>query len=403
VKYPNKLNSEACEHLLKTNILPFWIDKMVDHDRGGFYGRIDGHNRLHQDAPKGIILNSRILWTFSSVARQLNDPDLRKTADRAYHYILDNFIDTENGGVFWMLDASGNPVETKKQVYAQAFTIYALSEYYRLSRIEASLDLAKSLFEVVEKYSFDKNQNGYLEAFDAKWSLLEDLRLSDKDANEAKTMNTHLHVLEAYTNLFRVWRNDQLSTQLKNLIQLFLDRFIDKDGHFHLFFDENWKLKSDIFSFGHDIEGGWLLYDAALVLGEQELMDQCKAAAIQLTDAALEGMDTDHGLMNEGESSGVIDSDKHWWPQAEALVGLINTYQLTGNSKYFDLAQGNWDFILTNLIDPVGEWYWMVDKVGVVNKEEDKAGPWKCPYHNGRAMVELIARLRILENQRVEI
>lgn len=388
-----KLIAENCRILLEKNILPFWIHRMIDETNGGFYGRIDGNNVLHADADKGIILNTRILWTFSAAYRQLKNPDYLNAAARAFEYLTSHFLDQEEGGVYWMLNAKGEPVDTKKQVYAQAFAIYALSEFYKVVKDPKVLDLARSLYEVTEKYSFDKEQNGYLEAFNKQWQLLADLRLSEKDANEAKTMNTHLHVLEAYTNLLRVWPNDDLRERLDNLITLFLNRFISEGGHFHLFFDENWKLKSQTYSYGHDIEGGWLLVEAAEVSGNEELLKQCKKAAIVLTDAALEGMDEDGGLMNEGDIRGVEDTDKHWWPQAEALVGLVNVYQLTGNSAYLQKADDTWRFINTRLVDTEGEWHWMVHRDGSINRVEDKAGPWKCPYHNGRAMLELMERL----------
>lgn len=366
---------------------------MVDEENGGFYGRIDGNNVLHPDADKGIILNARILWTFSAAYQQVKKPEYLNTAARAFEYITSHFLDAENDGVYWMVNAKGEVKDSKKQVYAQAFSIYALAEFYKVSKDEKVLELAISLYRVTEKYSFDRERNGYLEAFDKNWNLLSDLRLSDKDANEAKTMNTHLHVLEAYTNLYRVWKNEGLKNQLENLIGLFQEKFIDKSGHFHLFFDEEWNLKSKTYSYGHDIEGGWLLLEAAEVCENEELIASCKKDAIALTNGALEGMDEDGGLMNEGDLHGVEDTDKHWWPQAEALVGLVNAFEISGVEIYLRHAEKNWEFIENNLIDTDGEWHWMVNREGTVNQNEDKAGPWKCPYHNGRAMLELMGRL----------
>jgi cellobiose epimerase len=374
---------------LRNNILPYWSNRMVDNQFGGFYGRRDGLDVLDEFADKGIILNTRILWTFSQAAKQIS-PAYLPWAERAYAYLRLYFFDKEKGGVYWMLDYSGKPVGTKKQIYAQAFAIYALSEFYLASNENESLNLAIDLFRLIEKHSFDVKYNGYLEAFDRDWNLLEDLRLSDKDANEKKTMNTHLHVLEAYINLFRCWPDAQLGQQLKNLIVVFRDRIVNKNFHFDLFFDEQWNIKSTEISYGHDIEGSWLLYEAAEVLADQMLVKELQELSIQMVDTAIkQGLDSDGGLMNEAN-----DRDKHWWPQAEALVGFVNAWQLTGKDFYFHNTLKVWEFIQNKMIDRKnGEWYWRVNREGVVNFSEDKAGPWKCPYHNGRAMLELLKRL----------
>lgn len=378
-----------CLTELQDNILPYWRDKMIDHQNGGFYGRRDGFDKLDEYADKGVILNTRILWTFSHAAHRFSK-EYNGLATRAYEFLIDRFVDHEKGGVYWMLDYKGIPVNTKKQVYAQAFAIYALAEYYLLSGNESSLKHAIGLFHNIERYSFDGRDNGYLEAFDRDWKLLEDLRLSDKDANEKKTMNTHLHVLEAYTNLYRCWRDNRLLTQLKNLIGLFNRRIITSDHHFGLFFDDKWNSRSAAISYGHDIEGSWLLYEAAIVSEDEGLIRETGEMAIRMVDAAIrEGLDDDGGLRNESH-----DPNKDWWPQAESLVGLVNAWQITRSPAYLATAEKVWGFIRKHIIDPKnGEWFWGVNHSGEVNWREDKAGPWKCPYHNARAMLELAERL----------
>ncbi len=270
------LRKEMAEDLTQ-NILPYWMNKMVDEQHGGFYGRRDGHDVLDAKADKGIILNTRILWTFSNAINTLSKDDsieksvidtYRKTADRAYDFIVRYFLDSEKEGVYWMVSFDGKPVNTKKQIYAQAFCIYAMSEYYLATQKKEARDLAIELFNLVEQHSFDTIDNGYFEAFDRHWNLLEDLRLSEKDANEKKTMNTHLHVLEAYTNLYCCWKDEKLHHQLHNLILVFCDQIIDTEFHFQLFFDEHWNIKNHPISYGHDVEGSWLLYEAAEVLGD---------------------------------------------------------------------------------------------------------------------------------------
>lgn len=381
--------------VLKENILPFWMDKMVDDEQGGFIGQIDGLGQRNVQADKSIILNTRILWTFSAVYQQLKEDRYKHMADRAFDYLLENFVDGQYGGVYWMLDAQGQVKDSKKQVYAQAFMIYALSEYYKISKEEKALSLSKTLFGLIEKHSLDKENNGYLEAFDQQWRLLEDLRLSDKDANEKKTMNTHLHVLEAYTNLYRLWKDDVLKEALKNLIEVFMERFIDDRGHFLLFFDEAWISKSNKISYGHDIEGSWLLYEAAEVLGEEGLLEKVKIASLKMADVFIQkGISPEHAVYNESED-GVYEEEFHWWPQAEAMVGLVNAWQLTGKAIYLEKTAKIWAFTKERIIDwENGEWYWGISKDGKILTHEDKAGPWKCPYHNGRALLEVMERLK---------
>ncbi|MFM9075343.1 MAG: AGE family epimerase/isomerase [Bacteroidota bacterium] len=388
---------------LLSNILPYWMDNMQDETAGGFLGRRDGYDRVDLQAGKAIILNTRILWTYSEASRilahhgfaeqELTDR-CRAMAERAYQYITTNFFDADHGGVYWMLHPDGSPAETKKQVYAQAFCIYALVAYYRLTGDRQALESAEVLFCLIEQHSYDPQFGGYLEAFDRSWNLLEDLRLSEKDANEKKTMNTHLHVLEAYTSLYRVWKNPLLAQRLKELVRLFLDRIVNADFHFRLFFDEQWNERPHPVSYGHDIEGSWLIYEAALVTGDQTLISESAAVAVAMASRAIEeGLDTDGGLMNEGEHGTVTDTDKHWWPQSEAIVGCVNAWQLTGEPKWMDAAHQVWNFIDKHLIDrEAGEWHWRVDRDGQVCRDEDKAGPWKCPYHNGRAALEVLER-----------
>ena len=389
-----QLRGEVREELT-TNILPYWSTRAQDPVQGGFIGRIDGSDIPHPDAPKGSVLNGRILWTFSAAYRRLKDPAYRAIADRAQDYILKHFVDRDAGGVFWMLDASGRPLETKKQVYAQAFVLYGLAEHFRATGTEASCDMAVQLFELLEKHSFDPLDDGYFEAYDRNWCLLDDLRLSDRDANEKKTMNTHLHVLEAYSNLFRVWPDERLQRQLRNLVQIFLRRFLGEQDHFHLFFDEKWQLRSSIRSYGHDIEGSWLLCEAAELVNDPELLEEVRSRAVLMAESVMqEGLDPEGGLIYERLEDGTMNTDRHWWPQAEAIVGFINAWQISQNLAFAEAALRIWDFTKENLIDRKnGEWFWLADREGRPNREEDKAGPWKCPYHNGRACMELMDRL----------
>lgn len=377
------------------SILEWWQETMPDQEYGGFYGRVDGEDNLYPTADKSIILNTRILWAFSAGARVIGLNNFRALADRAYQYISDYFWDPVSGGVYWMLDYQGNPVQDKKQVYAQAFAIYAFTEYYRLTANEEALQKAQMLFQLLEKHSLDKMRRGYLEAFGRDWQPIADLRLSDKDANEAKTMNTHLHVLEAYTNLHRVAPSTATGAALKSLILLFLEKFLNnRTGHLNLFFDEDWNLKSEEVSFGHDIEASWLLCEAAEVLGNPSLLKKVRNAAILISEVCLkEGIDAnDGGMYNSAHADlSIADANKDWWPQAEAAVGFMNAWKISGEDRFLLAAERSWAFIMQYLRDPVGgEWYWAWTIDSKPDTMNDKAGPWKCPYHNSRACMEIM-------------
>ncbi len=387
-----ELKRKAIE-LLINNILPFWDKHMPDGKYGGFHGRIDGHNNIIPGAPKGGILNARILWTFSAVYNSLGDSSMLNRASMAADYILNHFFDNVNGGTWWSLTYKGKPHEKKKQIYSQAYFIYALSEYYRASGDETYLKKAIELQRLIEKYAYDKENGGYFEAFSHDWQGIYDQRLSAKDVNEKKSMNTHLHVLEAYSNLYSVWPDESLRKQIHGLVEIFTDRIIDKTiGHLNLFFDERWKVKSDIISYGHDIETSWLLCEAAMVLEDKQLYDSLVPVSLMMVDAALEGLQEDGSLIYERSTRGLYtDTDRHWWVQAEAVVGFINAWKLKGKEKYLELAHGCFNYITENLVDKEhGEWHWSIRSDGTVNREDDKAGFWKCPYHNGRMCLEIM-------------
>ena len=390
----NQLRNEMRSEL-ENNILPFWMNKMEDNEQGGFYGEITGDDELRPEASKGAILNARILWTFSAAYRLLKKPEYLKTATRAKRYLIDRFYDPEYGGIYWELDYKGNPLDTKKQIYAIGFAIYGLSEYARATGDAEALEYAQRLFEVIEQHSFDPVQNGYLEALTRDWQPIEDMRLSDKDENEKKTMNTHLHILEPYTNLYRVWKDERLERQLRNLIDVFITRILDpQTGHLNLFFEEDWTNKYRIYSYGHDIEASWLIHEAALVLGDETVLKRIEPLIVRIAQAADEGLNPDGSMIYENFlDKQKIDRELHWWVQAENVVGHINLYQHFEDESALDIAARCWEFIKAKLIDhEQGEWHWSILPDGTVNRKDDKAGFWKCPYHNGRMCMEVIER-----------
>ncbi|MFV8343943.1 AGE family epimerase/isomerase [Flavobacterium sp. XS2P39] len=394
-----QLQSELTAEL--DSILGYWSKCTIDSENEGFIGQIDHNDQINPKAEKGSVLNARILWTFSSAYKLTKDEHHKKIAKRAFDYIISHFYDTEFGGIFWSLHFDGTPKDTKNQIYAIAFVIYGMTEYYAVSKDEKALEVAIALYKKIQEHSYDSIHKGYLEAFTRDWKNIDDLRLSDKDANEKKTMNTHLHIVEAYANLYKVWKNDTLQKDIIELLHVIDTHFINEEtGHLSLFFDENWMEKPDVISYGHDIEAAWLLLQCAEISQDVALIARYTKHAIQLTDVTREGIDADGGLWYELDpKSNELIAEKHWWPQAELMIGFFNTYELTGDKTYLNVVLKNWDFIKTYILDiKNGEWYWGIN-ADYSLIEKDKAGFWKCPYHNGRACIEIINRIKTIKNE----
>ena len=383
------LQTELHNELI-TNILPYWMSKTVDHEYGGFYGRIDGHEQLHQQANKGVILNARILWTFSAAYRTEKKPQYLEMAERAFSYLKDFFIDKEYGGVYWELNYKGEPVNTRKQIYAQGFALYGFSEFHRATGNAEALNLSKEFFYLIEKHAYDTVNGGYIEALQRDWKPIDDMRLSERDANEEKSMNTHLHILEPYTNLLHIWDNPSLVKAQERLIHTFIDHIIHpQTKHLILFFDREWNSAYNIVSYGHDIEASWLLYEAADILGDKELLEKVKKIAIEIVEASYEGLQVDGSMIYESDGNHT-DYDRHWWIQAETIVGSFYAYMLTRNEKYLHVAQKCWEYVKNHIIDKEnGEWVWSAYPDGSKNRTDDKIGFWKCPYHNARMAMEV--------------
>ncbi len=376
--------------------MPFWLKYSIDEEYGGFCGQITNDLQVDPLARKGLILNARILWTFAKAFEVYRDDLYLRTARRAYDYLLQHFWDPEHGGVYWMVDHRGNAIETKKRIYGQAFAIYALSQYVSASNDQAALEKAIALHQLVEQRSHDPAHGGYFETYERDWTLSQEQRLSEVDMNESKSMNTHLHMLEAYTNLLTQWDDPCLHKRLHELARIFLDRIIDpQTHHFRMFFDDEWHDRSDRISFGHDIEGSWLLCEAAEILGDGGVLKEARDQAVKMAQAVYEqAIDTDGGLFYEGRDSEILDSDKHWWPQAEAVVGFLNAYQLSGKAHFLKASERSWAFIENCIVDHhKGEWYSKVSRDGVPSNDKYKVDAWKCPYHNSRVCFEVMARL----------
>jgi cellobiose epimerase len=384
---------------LRTNILPFWMKHTVDRERGGFFGEVRADLTPVRDAERGSLLSCRILWTFSAAYRRYGNPEYLDTARWAYEDLVKRFWDPTNGGIYWSASADGVPLRTRKQIYGQAFAIYAFTEFHRATGQAEPLERAIQIFRLIEKYCRDRAEDGYFEAYTKDWKLEEDVRLSDIDLNEPKSQNTHLHVMEGYTNLLRVWRDPQLIEAQQSLVQVMIERILDpRTHHLGLFFSEDWKPRTNRVSFGHDIEAAWLLHEAAGVLGDPELLQRIRRIALEIARVTLgQGVDNDGALLYEADPDGITIDIKEWWPQAEAAVGFLDAYQIGGDPKYLTTSLRLWDFIEQHLVDrDRGEWYRCVNRDHSVPPDQSKASFWKCPYHNGRACMELADRLKSL-------
>ena len=415
---------QEMQDVLQDNILRFWLDKMQDQEHGGFYGRIDGSGVLHPEAEKGAILNARILWSFSAAYRVLGNQEYLDAATRAKDYIIEHFIDKEYGGVYWSLDYKGEPLDTKKQFYAIGFVIYGLTEYARATGDREALEYALDLYDCIEEHAFDREHNGYIEACTREWGEIADMRLSELDANYPKSQNTHLHIIEPYTNLLRCLKElraqescnyvpvlgsvlpvgvtvpvellARVEGSVRNLIDIFTDYILNPETHhLDLFFEMDWTRGAGrLESYGHDIECSWLMHEAALVLGDQKVLDKVEKIIVQVAKASEKGLRPDGSMIHEANlDTGHVDDDLHWWVQAENVVGWYDIYQYYGDEDALKKAVRCWQYIKENLVDTInGEWFWSRHPDGTLNTVDDKAGFWKCPYHNSRMCLEIIER-----------
>lgn len=393
------------EQELGQNILPFWVRHTPDLSGGGFHGAITSDLQILEDAPRSSVVNSRILWTFSAVYRVSQLPEHLHMATRAYAYLKDAFWDDQHGGVYWLVDHNGKVLETRKHSYAQGFAIYGLAEYYRVTGDTQALDRAKMLFDLLEQHAHLQT-GGYLESLTSDWSAMPDMRLSSKEPHASQSMNTLLHLLEPFTVLLEVWPDPLLERRLRELVKLFLGPIFDaQTHHYKLYFDAQLNSLEPTLSYGHDIEAAWLLVRAAEILKDSELLECCRHQAVQVATAVkLRGLDTDGSVFYEGLLEGANQLDKHWWGQAEGMVGFFDAYQISGDPQFARAAYRCWNFIENHLIDHQhGDWFKITDQVGNPYPHL-KVGPWECPYHHARACLEMLDRLErtlIIEQARV--
>lgn len=394
---------------LKNNILAYWMKYAVRPDGSGFYGAVNLSNQPVPGAKQSCVLNARILWTFSAAAVRYPGAGYERIAHLAYQVLTTRFADQLHGGYFMELTHTFEPADDIKHTYAQAFVLYALCKYYTLCQSPEVYDQILNFFRTLDRLTHDPVNPGYCEAFTRDWQPLKQNRMADH--NEPKSMNTHLHVLEAWTQLLKVTQDEVVRARLSEMMHIFLDHIIRPSGHLGVFFDNDFEETVDsrqVCSFGHEIEASWLLLEAAEILGEEAIFQRTKQACTKMVRAVVrEGMDWDGGLFLESYRDGShLRTNKHWWLQAEMLVGLMNGLEMTGEKVYWEHLKRTWDFINTSVIDHQGgEWFTKVNRLGQpylfeppsdpspFYRNDWKVDPWKCPYHNGRACLELINRI----------
>ncbi|MBU5593755.1 AGE family epimerase/isomerase [Amphibacillus sp. MSJ-3] len=377
---------------LTERILPFWLN-LKDEQNGGLYGKVDFDLNIDKYGDKGGIVTARFLWTFSAAYRILKDEKYLAMADHVFQFLTDKLIDREHRGIYWLLDYQGKPIDTRKHIYAQSFAIYGLSEYYRITQKEEALELALELYDLIESIGFDQENQAYKEEFNREWIEVPNEMLSENGVVADITMNTHIHILEAYTNLYKAYPNEALKDRLITLLKVHYEKIYQHDTHFlGVFFDKQWSKIIDLKSFGHDIEAAWLMDDTIRTLGieNEAYKKMIRDISYNISEYAIQ---PDGSLINE-EENGELDKTRVWWVQAEAIVGFYNAYQRTGDIKFLNRVQGLWNYIQTTIHDPRpnGEWYWSIEPDGSPTKR-DLVEPWKASYHNARMALELIERM----------
>ena len=375
--------------VLEDNILNWWLT--LKDPRGGFYGEADGTGEIDYAAPRGVILNARIIWAFSAAYRMFPKTEYLVAATHCADWFLVHFCDHKHGGVYWSVDAAGERQDTKKQLYAQGFAIYGLSELYLATRNDEALKAAVNLFRVVESRFKDPENGGYVEALARDFTPLEDMSLSAHDINADKTMNSHLHLLEAYANLYRAWPDPELRKAVADLLDIVCGKVMGTDGHLRLYFRRDWSVLPGGVSYGHDIETSWLALECAEALHDIDLVNRVRPAALLMGRAGNEGFRADGSMVYEKLEDGTLDLSRQWWVLAESVVGNLWLWKYHGDLEAPERALAAWAYIRDNLVDrDNGDWFWGVRPDGTPDKDSPKAGFWKCPYHNTRMCLQVL-------------
>jgi len=391
------LRDEVAADLID-NLLPWWLEKTPDYVNGGFYGRIDMRDSVYIDANKSCVLNSRILWTFSAAYRVTGDTSYLRIATRAKDYCMEYFLDKEFGGAYNSLNYKGEPLDARKNIYANCYFLYGFAEYARATGDKEALEVAKATFELFEKYSFDREFNGYFEDFNREWERVHIGITGARDIDE-KTQNTTMQIMLAYTTLYRVWPEARMAERLKNLVDLFLDKIINPNTYsLNYIMDRYWNITSETVSYGHDIELAWFLRDAALLLGDPQLLKRVEETSVKMAEAVEKAIQPDGSLLNIIRTG---NENRSWWPQTEAIVGYFDAWEISGEEKFLDYAINCWHYTRDHFIDRTnGGWFSRVNADGEAGGDKAASSGGICPYHNGRMSMEIMERVERLQKRK---
>ncbi len=395
------LNAFALDEMYN-NILPYWMNRVKDESTGGYHGAFHTDDSPDLSAERVLILNARLLWTYSSAYRVLGDKAYLEEAWYAYRYFMKYFYDEKNGGFYYSVHPDGSPAQDFKLVYGQAFAIYGLSEFYRVSGHEPALNDAVALYEKLEQVALDPVNGGYWETFSADWSERADAKRS-LSHNATKSMNTHLHMIEAYTSLLRVYPTPKMKEDATRHFNIMTKKILNRaSGHYYLYLQDNWEHTNLWESYGHDIEGSWLMNECAHVIGDKALIAESKKIATEIAQACMKSIMPDGSMLEEGTPEGTFMHRKRvWWIQAENVVGMLNAWQASGNALFLKTSLNCALYIRSYMSDRVnGEWFGTLDdnkQPGTVHPE--KVSGWKCPYHNARMALEIVERYHALKEK----
>jgi cellobiose epimerase len=381
------------EDELRGNILPYW-PRFVDREYGGFHGTIHNDGSFDPAADKGLVMHARQLWAYAAASRTLDDPALLSTAKVAYDFLTGALRDMQYGGFFWGVDHTGRtPIMDRKVLYGQAFAVYALSEYARAGGPAEALDIAMETYGLIQGRADDRRHGGYFEACSRDWSAVVSSALSDSDIACDKSMNTNLHVMEALSSLYAATGEKKVRESLRALIDAHLDRILVDDEHLGLYFTADWKRLDSIVSYGHDVEAGWLITEAAERAWGGVVPERVRSRVLAMARGTARVLDRNGRSLPNELRDGRLEEERTWWVQAETIVGMVNAWELSGDAAYLDRALSAWAFVKKNIVDRVnGEWLWGVDADGRPVPGRPKGGFWKAAYHDSRACMEVMTR-----------